>query len=222
MAFKTLTILEKNIGDPLESVLTTKRTSVPQILTPEYIVDPSGTYVPIYRQMIPGSSSEWFIFSNKIETDLDREQYIGMYDTSIIAQSKNYSYMKFSLDPSIVGSEGSPAEFSVTNRSYFGNSYNAAQFVMFTKDPCTSSLNKPGITLSVTNDQRITDGFTINQIILRPKSVQIGYEGLTGIPRNASTYIYGQIYTDGSAGYTGTVIAGQTMKFINGLLISVT
>ena len=60
MAFKTLTILEKNIGDPLDSVLTTRRTAAPQIIQPTYTFDPSD----MYGFFVPQSSLGYGIIYN--------------------------------------------------------------------------------------------------------------------------------------------------------------
>jgi hypothetical protein len=62
-----------------------------------------------------------------------------------------------------------------------------------------------------------------NEIVIGHNAVGNGSNTITlGNSSNTKIYFKGSLYTDGSMGYTGTVTAGQTMKFVNGILVSVT
>jgi len=85
MAFKTLTILEKNIGDPLDSVLTTRRTAAPQIIQPTYTFDPSdmyGFFVPC-----ASLSSDFIWWDNHLYVDVSlagADWLFALKDVSVI------------------------------------------------------------------------------------------------------------------------------------------
>lgn len=85
MTFKPLTIIEKNIGDPLDSVLTTRRTAAPQIIQPTYTFDPSdmyGFFVPC-----ASLSSDFIWWDNHLYVDVSlagADWLFALKDVSVI------------------------------------------------------------------------------------------------------------------------------------------
>lgn len=63
---------------------------------------------------------------------------------------------------------------------------------------------------------------SVNEIVIGYNAVGAGSNTVTlGNTSCVSTYLRGTLYADGSAGFTGTVTAGQNMVFKNGILVQV-
>jgi hypothetical protein len=208
MAFKTLTILEKNIGDPLESVLSRSRTATPiySIGTGDCScsgVSPFQKY-EIYTDLEPDDGSFYgYVRDCSVENTIFKET--RLYQPYLDEDGNAYQiYDLFS--------DGSAYDL-------WNGTYKAAS--RFSRYICPS-INLSITEFSASSIDDIDEYFAYFTVNSSPTSSYLGFRVVQGASEKVFQITDTDIIIDGSAGYTGTVVAGQTMTFINGLLVSVT
>lgn len=208
MAFKTLTILEKNIGDPLEVVAAPKRIAAPYYGTGGGGTTDSSCITPWLRYEANGDMESENGAFHIYERDASVEN-THFYDTRLyqpyIDGDGNAREVYDSLADVSVYSLWTDTNFKVY--SY------ASKYV------CPSTFDS-AFNIEVANGDPFN---TLARIVLRtgqPGPI-INFKLIDIIDKEIEFSTSG-ISIDGNLGFSGNVVAGQTMTFLNGLLISVT
>ena len=206
MAFKTLTILEKNIGDPLEVAAAPKRIAAPYYGTGGGTTD-SSCITPWLRYEANG--------------DMESEEgdfHIYERDASV----ENTHFYDTRLYQPYIDGDGNAREVcdALADVSVYSlrTDTNFKVYSYTSRYVCPSTFDS-AFNIEVANGDPFN---TLARIVLRtgqPGPI-INFKLIDIIDKEIEFSTSG-ISIDGSLGFSGNVVAGQTMTFLNGLLISV-
>ena len=206
MAFKTLTILEKNIGDPLEVVAAPKRIAAPYYGTGGGTTD-SSCITPWLRYEANGDMESENGDFHIYERDASVEN-THFYDTRL-------------YQPYIDGDGNAREVYDILADVSAYSLWTDTNFKVYSyarKSVCPSTFDS-AFNIEVANGDPFN---TLARIVLRtgqPGPI-INFKLIDIIDKEIEFSTSG-ISIDGSLGFSGNVVAGQTMTFLNGLLISV-
>lgn len=206
MTFKTLTILEKSIGDPLEVVAAPKRIAAPYYGTGGGEID-SSCITPWLRYEANGNMESENGAFHIYERDASVEN-THFYDTRL--------YQPYT-DPDGNAREVYDVLMDVSVYSLWTDT-NFKVYSYSSKYVCPSTFDS-AFNIEVANGDPFN---TLARIELRTGTGPIINFKLIDIIDKEIEFSTSGISIDGSLGFSGNVVAGQTMTFLNGLLISVT
>ena len=211
MAFKTLTILEKNIGDPLEVVAAPKRIAAPYYGTGGGTTD-SSCITPWLRYEANGNmeseDGDFHIYERDASVENTHFYDTRLYHPYIDGDGNAREVWDFLADVSVYSLWKFP--LSLSNFKVYSCS---SRYV------CPSTFDS-AFNIEVANGDPFN---TLARIVLwtAPEGPIINFKLIDIIDKEIEFSTSG-ISIDGSLGFSGNVVAGQTMTFLNGLLISVT
>ena len=206
MAFKTLTILEKNIGDPLEVVAAPKRIAAPYYGTGGGTTD-SSCITPWLRYEANGDmeseNGDFHIYERDASVENTHFYDTRLYQPYIDGDGNAREVCDALADVSV---------YSLRTDTNFKVYSYTSRYV------CPSTFDS-AFNIEVANGDPFN---TLARIVLRtgqPGPI-INFKLIDIIDKEIEFSTSG-ISIDGSLGFSGNVVAGQTMTFLNGLLISV-
>lgn len=208
MAFKTLTILEKNIGDPLEVVAAPKRIAAPYYGTGGGGTTDSSCITPWLRYEANGDMESedgaFHIYERDASVENTHFYDTRLYHPYIDGDGNAREVYDFLADVSV---------YSLWTDTNFKVYSYASKYV------CPSTFDS-AFYIEVANGDPFNTSARM-YLWTAPEGPIINFKLIDIIDKEIEFSTSG-ISIDGNPGFSGNVVAGQTMTFLNGLLISVT